>query len=71
MGLVIKHDFKGTHARFEVNDASHYHLIDLDSGKVHEFQSAEFEKLKEKIAQDLGYELVDFTLELYGRKKKA
>lgn len=70
MGLVIKHDFKGTHARFEVNDNSHYHLIDLDSGNVHEFHSDELERIKEKIAEELGYELVDYTLELYGRKKK-
>lgn len=71
MGLVIKHDFKGTHARFEVNHDSHYHLIDLDSGNVHEFHSEELETLKEKIAEQLGYELVDYTLELYGRKKKS
>lgn len=70
MGLVIKHDFKGTHARFEVNAEDHYHLIDVDSGDVVEFHNDELVALKEKIADQLGYKLVDFTLELYGRKKK-
>ena len=48
----------------------HHHLIDLETGNVVEFQNEELEKLKEKIANELGYELIDHTLELYGRKIK-
>ena len=68
MNLVIKHEFKEGFARFEVNEEHHHHLIDLESGDVIEFQSEKLEKLKEEIARELGYELVDHTLELYGRK---
>jgi Fur family ferric uptake transcriptional regulator len=68
MDLVIKHEFKEGFARFEVNEEHHHHLIDLESGEVVEFQSEKLEKLKEEIARELGYELVDHTLELYGRK---
>jgi len=70
MDLVIKHEFKEGFARFEVNEEHHHHLIDLETGKVIEFQSERLEKLKEEIARELGYELVDHTLELYGRKLK-
>lgn len=68
--LVTRHEFNESFSRYEVNMDHHHHLIDLDSGDVFEFQNAELEKLKKKIAEDMGFELVDHTLELYGRKKK-
>jgi len=71
LGLVYKHDFNDTdHARYEVNNEHHHHLIDLDNGKVIEFQNQEIEDMKKKIANDLGYELIECRLELYGRKLK-
>lgn len=66
--LVQKRDFGQEFARFEVNAAHHHHLVDLDTGAVIEFQNEKLEKLKEEIARELGYELIDHTLELYGRK---
>lgn len=68
LGLIVKHEFKESFARFEVNADHHHHLIDLETGDVIEFQNAEIEALKERIANELGYELIDHTLELYGRK---
>ena len=71
LGLVYKHEFSDSdHARYEVNMAHHHHLIDLDSGKVIEFQNEKIEKMKQKIAEDLGYELIECRLELYGKKLK-
>lgn len=71
LGLVFKHDFNDTdHARYEVNTDHHHHLIDIDSGKVIEFQNDEIENMKQNIAKELGYELVECRLELYGRKLK-
>ncbi len=71
-GIISKHDFSkysalGKHkARYEeLSDDHHDHLIDVNSGKVVEFFNEEIEKLKEKIARDLGYKLVDHKLELY------
>jgi Fur family ferric uptake transcriptional regulator len=66
-GVIAKHDFGGKHkARYEeLSDDHHDHLIDINSGKVVEFFNEEIEKLKEKIARDLGYKLVDHKLELY------
>ena len=71
MNIVQRHDFNETFARFEVNTAHHHHLIDVVTGEVVEFQNEPLEILKARIADELGYELVDHRLELYGRKKKS
>ncbi len=71
MNIVQRHDFNQTFARFEVNLEHHHHLIDVGTGEVVEFQNEALEILKAKIADELGYELVDHRLELYGRKKRA
>lgn len=68
--LVIRHEFQEGHSRYEVNWDHHHHLVDLETGAVIEFQNEELERLKEKIARDLGYDLVDHRLELYGKKIK-
>lgn len=71
LGLVYRHEFNDSdHARYEVNSEHHHHLIDLETGKVVEFQNEQIEKMKQKIAHDLGYELIECRLELYGKKLK-
>jgi len=69
-GIIEKHDFKAGKARYEVSTDSHHdHLIDINSGEIIEFVDDEIEKLKKKIADRLGYELIDHRLELYCKKK--
>ena len=70
LDLVVRHEFNENYSRYEVNLDHHHHMIDLESGEVIEFQNEELEILKERIARELGYELVDHRLELYGRKIK-
>lgn len=70
LDLVIRHEFQEGYSRYEVNWDHHHHLIDLETGQVVEFQNDELEKLKKKIAKELGYDLVDHRLELYGKKIK-
>ena len=70
LNLVVRHEFQEGYSRYEVNVDHHHHLIDLETGKVVEFQNEELEKLKVKIAKDLGYDLIDHRLELYGKKIK-
>ena len=48
----------------------HDHLIDIENGTIIEFQNQEIEILQKKIAEELGFELVDHRLELYARKKQ-
>tara|TARA_Y100000590_G_C15037191_1_gene757417 strand:+ start:99 stop:527 length:429 start_codon:yes stop_codon:yes gene_type:complete len=70
-GIVEKHDFKGGKARYEQSpDEHHDHLIDINSGEIIEFVNEEIEELQKKVAQKLGYKLVDHKLELYGTKTK-
>ena len=70
-GIVAKHDFKGTKARYEEATQEHHdHLIDVNTGKITEFVNEDIEKLQHKVAEKLGYKLVDHRLELYGSKIK-
>lgn len=70
-GIIETHDFGDGRARYESADAEHHdHLIDVQSGEVIEFVNEEIEALQHKIAEQLGYELVDHRLELYGKKKR-
>ena len=69
--VIDKLDFGDGRARFEENrDSHHHHLIDLNTGEVIEFQSPELEVIKEKIARELGYDLIGPRLELYGVRGK-
>jgi Fur family ferric uptake transcriptional regulator len=70
LDLVQKHDFKQSYSRFEISEEHHHHLVDLESGEVIEFTNERLEVLKKEIAAELGYDLIDHTLELYGRKKR-
>ena len=71
-GIVTKHGFKGTKARYEeLSESHHDHLIDIKTGKIIEFVDDEIEELQKKIAEKFGYDLVDHKLELYGRKKNS
>lgn len=68
--ILTRHDFGDGRARYEeVSDDHHDHLIDIDSGEVIEFQNEEIEALQEKVADELGYRLVDHRLELYAMRK--
>ena len=70
-GIVAKHDFKGTKARYEQATHEHHdHLIDINTGEITEFVNEEIESLQKKVAEKLGYKLVDHRLELYGSKIK-
>ena len=70
-GIVTRIDLKESFARYELNWGHHHHLIDVETGEVHEFQSEAIEKLKAEIAKNMGYDLVECVLELYGRRQTA
>ena len=70
--IIQSHDFGGRRARYEAaeQDEHHDHLIDIDTGKVIEFLDPELEELQVRIAKQLGYDLIDHRMELYGRALK-
>jgi Fur family ferric uptake transcriptional regulator len=70
-GLVLKHNFEGGTAVYEMDRGQHHdHMVDLDTGKVIEFTSAEIESLQKQIADKHGYVIEEHSLVLYVRAKK-
>ena len=70
-GILTKHEFKGGKARYEeLNEGHHDHLIDVKTGEIIEFVDKDIEELQKKVAQKLGYKLIDHKLELYAQKIK-
>lgn len=70
-GLVLKHNFEGGHAVYELDRGGHHdHMVDVDTGRIVEFESAEIERLQREIAEKHGYILEDHSLVLYVRRKK-
>ena len=68
-GILERRDFGGGRARYEATEhGHHYHLIDIDTGKVIEFEDAEHEHLMRQIAARLGFELVSHRMELFARR---
>jgi len=67
-GIVKKHHFEGSHAVYEVIEENHEHMVDVESGKVLEFQDNQLIERLNSIAKDAGYQLVDHNLVLHVKK---
>jgi Fur family transcriptional regulator, ferric uptake regulator len=66
-GILERHDFGDGRARYEAATEMHHdHLIDVETGTVLEFVDDELEALQRRIAERLGFRLVDHRMELYG-----
>ena len=66
-GILERHEFGDGRSRYEAaSDAHHDHLIDVETGNVIEFVDDELEALQKRIAEKLGFRLVDHRMELYG-----
>lgn len=64
--ILDSHAFGGDRLRYEQRSEQHHdHLIDMRTGKVIEFSNAQIEELQQRIAQELGFRLVEHRLELY------
>ncbi len=71
-GILERRDFGGGRARYEPSEhGHHHHLIDVDTGKVIEFEDTEHERVLKAIAARLGFDLVSHRLELFGRRAEA
>lgn len=69
-GLVIRHHFDGGQAVFELDTGdNHDHIVCVKTGKVSEFKDEIIEKRLREIAEELGYELDDHRIVLYGQYK--
>jgi Fur family ferric uptake transcriptional regulator len=69
-GILERRDFGGGRARYEPSEhGQHYHLIDIESGRVIEFTDAAHARALAEIATRLGFDLVSHRLELFGRRR--
>lgn len=67
-GILQRRDFGSGRARYEPTDhGPHYHLIDVEMGKVVEFKSPGHERLIRALAEQLGFEVVSLRLEVFGK----
>ena len=66
--IVKKHHFEGSHAVYEVIEENHEHMVDVETGKVLEFQDKELIERLNSIAKNAGYQLVDHNLVLHVKK---
>ena len=70
-GLIERLEFGDGRSRYEEAGEHHEHLVDIETGEVHEFYNEELDTLKTEIAREMGYDLIDHRLELYGKKRKS
>ena len=71
-GLVIRHNFEGERAVFELNDEAHHdHMICVECGSVTEFIDKRIEVRQDKVAVEHGFTIQDHALILYGRCKNC
>jgi Fur family ferric uptake transcriptional regulator len=68
-GILERRDFRDSPSRYEEIKDHHDHLIDVTTGRVIEFVNEEIEKIQRRVADELGFDLVDHRLELYGVPK--
>jgi Fur family ferric uptake transcriptional regulator len=69
--ILERHDFGDGRARYEEVPTEHHdHLIDVQTGEVIEFQNEAIEALQRRVAEELGFRLVDHRLELFGVRIK-
>lgn len=66
-GLVVRHHFEGGHSVFELaTDEHHDHIVCVKCGRVEEFADDQIEARQQAIADELGFELTDHDLNMYG-----
>jgi len=66
-GLVVRHNFEGGHSVFEIASNDHHdHIVCVKCGRVEEFTDPEIERRQQQIAENLGFELTDHNLNMYG-----
>jgi len=68
-GLIIRHNFEGGQAVFELDRGDHHdHIVDMKNGDIIEFHDEIIENRQIEIAKEHGYKLVEHSLILYAEK---
>lgn len=66
-GLVIRHNFEGGRAVFEINEGRHHdHIVCIECDKVFEFHDPTIEDRQRKVAEKAGFVMDEHSLYIYG-----
>lgn len=66
-GLVKRHHFEEGYSVFELNQGEHHdHLVCVKCGRVDEFMDEIIENRQRDVAQQVGYQITDHNLTIYG-----
>ena len=66
-GLVTRHHFESGHAVFELERGHHHdHVVCVQCGKVEEFYDQTIEDRQRDVVGDMGYEIQEHSLVIYG-----
>jgi Fur family ferric uptake transcriptional regulator len=66
-GLVMRHNFEGGRAVFELNQGRHHdHIVCVECGKVFEFVDSAIEERQRRVAEQEGFIVDEHALYLYG-----
>ncbi|MCW8902457.1 MULTISPECIES: ferric iron uptake transcriptional regulator [Sedimenticola] len=67
-GLVEKHHFEDGYSVFELSKGKHHdHIVCVTCGRVKEFVDETIEKRQQMIADDLGFQISEHELVIYGK----
>lgn len=70
-GLVTRHHFEDGMAVFELNAGPHHdHILCMDCGGVEEFVDPQIEERQRVVADQLGFEISDHALVIYGHCRR-
>ena len=66
-GLVLRHNFEGGRAVFEMNQGQHHdHMVCVECAKVFEFNDPAIEERQRKVAEKAGFVMEEHSLYIYG-----
>ncbi len=66
-GLVMRHNFEGGRAVFEINHGTHHdHMVCLECGRVFEFVDDAIEERQRRVAEKAGFTVDAHQLYMYG-----
>ena len=66
-GMVIRHNFEGGRAMFELDDRAHHdHIVCNRCGRIQEFVDSTIEEHQDNIARQHGFQISDHSLVIYG-----
>ena len=67
-GILLRSNFESGKAVYELNEGQHHdHFVCTSCGKVEEFFDPEIEKRQQMIAQQMGWNIQDHSMSLYGQ----